>query len=393
MPSSSLGDRLSGKPIVKPRVLNLLDEEKRLLWRLRTHGPQARSQLAHAMQVSNGAITKLSRGLLTLGLVEEVGSQAAQGRGRPTVPLRVSAAGGYAVGVAMYTGILEIALVDYAGSIISLTTEELDPIDPRHFARLVDRRIHELAVEHRLLSSRLYGVGLSVPGPPLSRDGNRWNVVRNLPGWQNVPLRQIMDETLGLPVWLENDATAAALAEYYLGGLMRRCSIAVVILLGHGVGAGIISEGRLMRGEVGGGGEIGLLYPNGHPRPTTLDLLATLQADGCHVKSLADFEKATGGFEGTIERWLDRAADQLLLAVNTAIAWLDPGAIRLISPLPMSIIQQLADRLNNGPIVWGDHHRPDCEVGQYDIEVSTLGGAASALGAALLPIHASITRE
>jgi MarR family len=180
---------------VKPYGLNLLDEEKRLLWRLRTHGPQARSDLAQAMQVSNSAITKLSRGLLTLGLVEEAGSEAAQGRGRPTIPLRVSAGGGYAVGVAMYTGILEIALVDYAGSVISRTTEELDPIDPRRLARLVDRRIHELAAKHRLLSSRLYGVGFSVPGPALSRDGNRWNVVHNLPGWKNVPLRQIMGET------------------------------------------------------------------------------------------------------------------------------------------------------------------------------------------------------
>jgi len=121
-------------------------------------------------------------------------------------------------------------------------------------------------VKHRLLSSRLYGVGFSVPGPALSRDGNRWNIVRNLPGWQNVPLRQIMGDALGLPVWLENDATAAALAEYYLGGLIKRCSIAVVILLGHGVGAGIVSGGRLMRGEVESGGEIGMLYPSGRPR-------------------------------------------------------------------------------------------------------------------------------
>jgi predicted ArsR family transcriptional regulator len=70
----------------KPQLLNLMDEEKRLLWRLRTHGAQARSDLAQAMQVSNGAITKLSRGLLTLGLIEEVEGAIPQGRGRPTVP-------------------------------------------------------------------------------------------------------------------------------------------------------------------------------------------------------------------------------------------------------------------------------------------------------------------
>jgi predicted NBD/HSP70 family sugar kinase len=376
---------------VKHQPLNLFDEERRLLGRLWTHGPQARSELAQAMRISNAAITKLSRSLLTLGLIEEAGSEAAPGRGRPTVPLRLSPTGGYSVGVTVHTGIVEIALVDYAGGIISLTSERIAVIDPHQFAQLVDRRIHELVVEHRLLGSRLLGLGLSVPGPSLDRDGNRWSVVHTLPGWRNVPLREIMDSTIGLPVWIENDATAAALAEYYVGGLIKQCSTAVLMLLGHGIGAGIISEGRLMRGERGAAGEVGMLYPNGRPRPTTLDLIATLQADGCGVTSLADFEEKTRGFEATIDRWLDRAAEQLVLAVNSAIAWFDPGAIRLSSPLPRPIIQQLADRLNKGPIVWGDH-RVDRDVGQLAIEASNLGGASSALGAALLPIHASIAR-
>lgn len=376
---------------MKQQPLTLLDEEKRLLWRLRKGGPRPRSELASALQVSNAAITKLSRSLMMLGLIEEVSANSAQGRGRPTVPLRISAAGGYAVGITVHTGILEIALVDYAGGIISLTHEAIDPPDPHHLARLVDRRIQELAIEHRLLGSRLLGVGLSVPGPALSRDGNRWSIVHTLPGWRNVPLRQIMDETLGLPVWIENDATAAALAEYYLGGLITRCSTAVVILLGYGIGAGIIDDGRLFRGEMGSAGEVGMLFPGDRPRPSTLDLLASLRADGCAITSVVDFDERTLGYEATIDRWLDRAAVQLGAAVNSAIAWIDPAAVRLSSPLPKTILERLAGRLNDGLIVWGDH-RADCEVPSFDIEVSTLGSASSALGAALLPIHASIAR-
>lgn len=274
---------------------------------------------------------------------------------------------------------------------VSLTSEKIEPIDPQGFARHVDRRIHELAIEHRLLGSRLYGVGFSVPGPALSRDGNRWHVVRNLPGWKDAPLRTIFEETLRLPIWIENDATAAALAEYYLGGLIRRCTTAVVILLGHGVGAGIVHEGRLMRGETGSAGEIGMFYPGNQPRPTTLDLIATLQAAGCKVGSLADFAEAIPGYEATIDHWLERAADQLLLTINSALAWFDPGAIRLMSPLPSGIMHGLADRLNRRAIKWGDHIT-ESEKERYDIEISQLGGAGSALGAALLPIHASVAR-
>ncbi len=372
-------------------VIPLLDEEKRLLWQLRTRGPQARSALAETLQISNGAVSKLTKALITQGLVEELPAEALAGRGRPTVPLRISPAGGYAVGVAIYAGLLEIALVDYAGGVVSLTSEKMVPTDPHDFARHVDRRIHDLAIEHRLLGSRLYGVGFSVPGPALSADGNRWHVVRNLPGWKDAPLRTIFEDTLRLPIWMENDATAAALAEYYLGGLIRRCTTAVVILLGHGVGAGIVHEGRLMRGESGGAGEIGMFYPGDRPRPTTLDLIATLQAAGCRVESLADFADAIVGHESTIDAWLERAADQLLQTINSALAWFDPGAIRLMSPLPAAIMRGLSDRLNRRAITWGDHVAARTW-GRYAIEISELGGAGSALGAALLPIHASVAR-
>ncbi|WP_230480749.1 ROK family transcriptional regulator [Sphingomonas sp. Leaf21] len=375
---------------MRQAAISLLDEEKRLLWQLRTAGAQSRSALAATLQINNSAITRISKGLIGQGLIEELPSDTPVARGRPTVPLRISPAGGYAVGLALYAGVLQIAIVDYAGGVIALTSEAIAPSDPVGFARHVDRRIHDLALEHRLLGARFYGVGFSAPGPALSRDGNRWQIVRNLPGWKDAPLRDIFADTLQQPIWIENDATAAALAEYYLGGLIRRCTTAVVILLGHGVGAGIIHEGRMMRGESGGAGEIGMFYPGDRPRPTTLDLIATLQAAGCGVQSLADFDAAITGYEAVIDGWLERAADQLLSTVNSSLAWFDPGAIRLMSPLPATIMNGLAERLNRRAIIWGDHS-VESETGRFAIEVSQLGGAGSALGAALLPIHASIT--
>jgi hypothetical protein len=88
---------------------------------------------------------------------------------------------------------------------------------------------------------------------------------------------------------------------------------------------------------------------------------------------------------------MERAADQLLPTINAALAWFDPGAIRLMSPLPASIMYGLSDRLNRRAIAWGDHIASS-EKGRFDIEISKLGGAGSAFGAALLPIHASIAR-
>ena len=365
--------------------LKLSSEEKRLLWQLRTKGPLPRSDLAMALQVSNSALTKLSRNVISMGLVEEQASSDAGGRGRPTVPLTISAAGGFAVGATVHKGMLEIALVDYAGGVISLTSEEVGAPDPLVFAQLLEQRITDLSVKHRLLGGRFLGVGIGLPGPPKGRDGGQWNIVNDLPGWRNIDLRQILDEALGLPTMLENDANASALAEYYLSDTIRKSSTVVVFLLGYGIGAGVIEDGRLLKGEFGGAGEIGGLYPSGQPRPTTMDLLSVLREAGCTVQSIAHFDEATVGHEALIERWLDRAAGQLEAAVSSAISWFDPGEIVFSSPLPESIMVRLAARLNQGQLRWPEHRQP------IDIRVSRLGGSSIALGAALLPIHASTT--
>ena len=157
----------------------------------------------------------------------------------------------------------------------------------------------------------------------------------------------------------------------------------VVFLLGYGIGAGVIEDGRLLKGEFGGAAEIGGLYPMDQPRPTTMDLLSVLREAGCAVQSIAHFDEACIGHEALIERWLDRAAGQLESVVSSAIAWFDPGEIVFSSPLPASVMARLAARLNHGQLRWPCHRQPT------EIRVSRLGGSSIALGAALLPIHAS----
>jgi predicted NBD/HSP70 family sugar kinase len=363
--------------------LHLVSEEKRLLRHLRSKGPLPRTELALALQVSNSALTKLSHNLISLGLIEELPATEPPVRGRPTVPLAISPAGGFAAGATVHKGVLEIALVDLAGGVISLTSEQVGAPDPIQFANILEERIHELSIKHKLLGMRFLGIGVGVPGPAISRKGDRWHTVKELPGWRDVPLRQILDEALGTAVLLENDAKAAALAEYYLDGTIGKAATVVVILLGYGIGAGVIEDGQLVKGEFGGAGEIGRLYPIEQPRPTTLDLISMLQQAGCPIQSVAQFGELTAGYEDVIEQWLDRASGQLEFLVNSAIAWFDPDNIVFSSPLPESITSRLADRLNALPLRWPSYR----ERGQ--VRVSKLGGSAIAMGAALLPIHAA----
>lgn len=78
----------------------------------------------------------------------------------------------------------------------------------------------------------------------------------NLPTWRDVQLARALEDALGLPTVVENDANAAAYAEY-VAGAARGAANAVMLTLGTGIGGGIVLGGRLYRGSSGGAGEVG----------------------------------------------------------------------------------------------------------------------------------------
>jgi glucokinase len=112
-----------------------------------------------------------------------------------------------------------------------------------------------LLAEEGIEPGELAGVGVSVPGP---FDPETGRVLRppNLPGWDDVPLRDWLEDAFGLPVQLDNDANAAALAEWRFGA-GKDARHLVYLTMSTGIGAGLILDGRLYRGVRAGAGELG----------------------------------------------------------------------------------------------------------------------------------------
>lgn len=356
--------------------------QRRVLQHLWQDGPASRLALAELIDLSPAAMTKIIRGLIALGIVEEMDMVRDPGRGRPSVPLRIAPGSGYAIGATPHHGAIEIVLINFLGESIGTVRRPFDDPSPDAFAVTLRRYVHDLVEEHRLLGMRLLGVGLGVPGPSMAEAEERWHTVESLAGWRDVALRRTMAERLALPIWVENDANATAMAEFYLGGVVRRSRSAVVLLLGHGIGAGIIDHGRLVRGQIGNAGDIGLFYPIDCPRPSTLDLLDTLRTAGCPIRSAMDVEPLLQSHAGVIDQWIERAALQLVPLVKGAVAWLDPGEIVISGPLPHGLLDRLSARLSEA--------QSPSPAGRLAITPSRLGGSATVLGAALLPVMASV---
>lgn len=109
------------------------------------------------------------------------------------------------------------------------------------------------------------GIGVAVPGFIALEKGVVLNS-NNIPALENFPIRDELSQRLNAPVILENDANAAALGEKWIGA-GRKFTDLVMLTLGSGVGGGIISNGKVLRGYLGMAGEFGhiTVVPNGNP--------------------------------------------------------------------------------------------------------------------------------
>ncbi|MCY3863947.1 MAG: ROK family protein [Chloroflexi bacterium] len=166
--------------------------------------------------------------------------------------------------------------IDLGGSKIALGL--VNPRDEIIARRRIDTEseaglgsvIERIAVEIEALKAslqagrRVDAVGIGAPGPVDHVSGDLLTLV-NLPGISNSPFRRALQERISLPVALDHDAKVAALGEFHFGAGSGRESM-IYIVIGTGVGAAIIYQGRLMYGESNSAGESGHMTvdPNGH---------------------------------------------------------------------------------------------------------------------------------
>ncbi|GCE19185.1 ROK family protein [Dictyobacter kobayashii] len=102
---------------------------------------------------------------------------------------------------------------------------------------------------------RFPGIGIGAPGPLNSNTGVVFSPP-NLPGWIDVPLRSIFNERFNLPIFIENDANAAALGEFMFGA-GRGSDEVVYVTISTGIGGGVVTGGRIIEGISGTAAELG----------------------------------------------------------------------------------------------------------------------------------------
>ena len=149
-----------------------------------------------------------------------------------------------------------IAVVTKDGEILALLKKSTHCKDGKdEMIRFLVSTAKETIEKSRLSIKDICGMGIGFPGPLNAETGMIFNPP-NLIGWNNVPLKDILEEKLKLPVSIENDANLAGLGEWWKGTGEGTNSL-VCITLGTGVGGGIILNGEIWHGASWIAGEIG----------------------------------------------------------------------------------------------------------------------------------------
>lgn len=229
------------------------DLESDILKRIRVSEGISRASLARELGLSGSTSGVYVGRLMEEGFLTEAIGKAARDGGRPAKLLHLNPNGGEFIGVDFEARNIMAVAVDFAERPVRRfhdTIAENDSVE--RIVAKIEQAILAVCPED---PRKLLSIGLGVPGvvDPAKGISVRYEY---LPHWKDVPLSRMIGDRFRVPVFLENTMRAMALAELWFGH-GRGCDNFVCVCIRSGMGAGIVSNGRLHRGQRNLAGELG----------------------------------------------------------------------------------------------------------------------------------------
>jgi glucokinase-like ROK family protein len=228
---------------------------------IKTYGPIGRAEIARRTRLSPATVTSISAKLISQNLVLEKSAGDSSG-GRPPILLVINPKGGYVIGIKLTETHAVCALTDLEAMIIDKSSMQLTGHDPVQVVDDLAEMVLSFLRDQKITKKQLLGVGVGLAGIVDAEQG----ILRQSPiyGWNNVPLREMLQAKLRIPVYIENDVNTLTLTERWFGHGQGVDNF-LTVTVGRGVGLGIVVNGQFYRGQTGGAGEFGhtVIDPDG----------------------------------------------------------------------------------------------------------------------------------
>jgi len=220
---------------------------------------------------------------------------------------------GFVAGVDIGGTSLRIALSDMTGKIVAeWSTSTADISDPHEIVRMIGSGVDTLLAKSGSSRAELRAIAAGAPG---ITDTDKGIVLATsyLMGWTDVPFRDLLEAEMGVPAFIDNDVNMAALGEH-AAGIAQGVKNFVFLAIGTGVGAGIVLNGELFRGEGWIAGEVGYMLvpgasvaPVGDGQPGALEEIVGGEGIQAHWRSLWSENSATLPIDATATQIFDCA--------------------------------------------------------------------------------------
>ncbi len=312
-------------------------------------GPITRVTLAKITGLTPPAVANITKRLLDDGLILEAG-RVQGARGQPAMNLTINPDGCLSIGVNIDRDHITVVMLDLLSAV--------RPGQPGHRVPPAHRRRQVLQDPDPQDAGRLEGRAAAPVGDrrgPARRPGpvDLPHRPENYDVWSTADIGKLMADILPLPVFLENDAAAAALGELQFGHGLRRPSF-FYVLVSSGLGGGLVIEGDYFRGAQGRSGEIGFL-PVSSPETkaralqevvSLSALYAHLEAGGIVVTRPDQLADLPAKGQALVEAWIALSAKLLVQPLVSISCLVNPQAIYVGGRLPTDLLDRLVEAVN-----------------------------------------------
>jgi predicted NBD/HSP70 family sugar kinase len=216
---------------------------------VRERAPISRAEISHETELQRSTVSLIVDELKDQGLIDEIEGESTGGR--PPTLLQLRAAGPIAVGIDLSTKKTFVATSDLAGRVLDKEQFATDPSAEKTFEKILECTTNLIKKERKIEA-----IGVSLPGLVDPETGNAIFIPHFK--WRDWDIAERLKAETGLPVTIDNDANAAALAELWFGRPeIREVRDFVMVLVEEGLGTGIVFDGQVYHGEAGAAGEFG----------------------------------------------------------------------------------------------------------------------------------------
>jgi predicted NBD/HSP70 family sugar kinase len=317
---------------------------------IRLLGPVTRTELAEVTGLTAPAVANITRRLLDLGMITAAGMRQGA-RGQPATRLVINPESSFSVGINVDRDHITMVAVDFEGTVRARAAREIDFALPRTVRSFFQDALDRLIRQGNIPPERLVGIGVALPDDPgtiqIPGRPDRYSE------WSEVQIGDLLVNSLGLPVFVENDAAAAAMGELQFG-IGQRTQSFFYLLISSALGGGLILDGSYFRGASGRSAEVGFLPTDagdGSRVPlqhivSLSGLASRLDEVGVDLRSVRTSRGLSEKAEAIVDDWIEAASRALvepLIAINCLI---NPGAILIGGRLPSDLVDRLSTRVN-----------------------------------------------